>query len=877
MAQGPSHIDLLGSLASRSFLMKLVAGVVLLLVNIVGLAGYSLYRSRQQYESRIAVATQNLAQSLNLTLTGIIDRSSVLVFAVKKEMERQLRTGRIERATIQHYILEHKARLPELDGLRVADALGNIVYGDGVAADSRAYLGDRDYFAELRRAPGAGMIVTKPIFGLISRKWVVEIVSRIDNPDGSFAGVAYAAVSLDYLSRIMATLDVGRQGVLNLRDRDLTVVVRHPDLPGRNSIGSKAVSPEMKVLVAQGHIKGTYRSHGSIDTVERVASFQKLGPHPFYIIAGLSHREFLAPWRAEVKDTVLLSCILVVILVLGTWLLYRNHLRERVSELKLSQYQEHLEQTVQQRTAELELRNEQLAGEIALRRQVEAELEKAAIIMQKMSDTVVWISSDARILYANDAACTLHGYSREELCSMSILELYQMSPEQWHEHWQELRREKTLHIEGVSRDAGGRYFPLEVTANFLCIDGVEFNCAICRDVTERREAEEEKQLLMQQLFQAQKIESVGRLAGGIAHDFNNLLTPILGYAEMLKMDLPPEGNEYRRVELITKAGDKAKVLIRQLLGFGRQQVLEMKTVDVNEVVGSFYEIMRRTIRENIELRLSLCDQVYGVLADANQLEQILMNLAVNAQDAIEDKGLIRLETAAVTLDQEYARQHAEVTPGQYLMLAMSDTGCGMDDEVLSHVFEPFFTTKGIGKGTGLGLATIYGLVKQHNGHVQVESAPGKGTTFKVYLPITEGMPVSEVALATPPPRQQLRDSRLLLVEDSDMVRGMIADLLINSGYYTLVTESPVQALKLAYQHDIDLLITDVVMPEMSGPELYQELRKIRPGVKVLYMSGYTFNVVLDQDHVGQDVHFLQKPFAVGDLTGMIDNILSEPA
>jgi PAS domain S-box-containing protein len=877
MAQGPSHIDLLGSLASRNFLMKLVAGVVLLLVNIVGLAGFSLYRSRQQYESRIAVATQNLAQSLNLTLTGIIDRSSVLVFAVKKEMERQLRTGRIERATLQEYILQHKARLPELDGLRVADARGYIVYGDGVTPDSRAYIGDRDYFVELKNGPATGMVVTKPIYGLISRKWVIEIVARIDHPDGSFAGVSYAAISLDYLGRTFATLDIGRHGVINLRDRDLATVVRHPEPSGAPSVRSKVVSRELRALVDAGHSKGTYRTGQSLDSIDRVLSFQKLTNYPLYIVAGLSIREFLAPWRAEVKDTVLLSCILVIILVLGTWLLYRNHLRERVSELKLSQYQEHLEQTVRQRTAELELRNEQLAGEIALRKQVEAELEKAAIIMQKMSDTVVWISSDARILYANDAACTLHGYGREELCGMSIIELFQMSPEQWQEHWQELKREKTLHIEGVSRDAGGRYFPLEVTANFLCIDGVEFNCAICRDVSERREAEEEKQLLMQQLFQAQKIESVGRLAGGIAHDFNNLLTPILGYAEMLKMDLPPEGNEYRRVDLITKAGDKAKVLIKQLLGFGRQQVLEMKTVDVNEVVGSFYEILRRTIRENIEIRLSLCDQVYGVLADANQLEQILMNLAVNAQDAIEDKGLIRLETAAVTLDQEYARQHAEVTPGQYLMLAMSDTGCGMDQEVLSHVFEPFFTTKGMGKGTGLGLATIYGLVKQHNGHVQVESTPGKGTTFKVYLPITEGMPVAELPVAAAPPRQQVRDSRLLLVEDSDMVRGMIADLLINSGYYTLVTESPLQALKLAYQHDIDLLITDVVMPEMSGPELYQELHKIRPGVKVLYMSGYTFNVVLNQDQVGHDVHFLQKPFAVGDLTAMIDNILSEPA
>jgi two-component system, cell cycle sensor histidine kinase and response regulator CckA len=861
--------------ASCGFLAKLVVGTLLILINALGLAGFSLYRSWQQYQDRIEIQTQNLAQSLSLSLAGILDKSCVAVFSIKKELELQALSGRLDRKTVQEYIAQHKARLPEVDGLRVADARGDIIYGDGVLPGSRVNIADRDYFIKLRSAPGSGMVLTKPLYAIISRQWVVEVVTRLDNPDGSFAGVAYAAISLDYLSRLFASLNVGPHGVINLRDRDLDVVVRYPDFPGKGAVRSKLVSDELKGLVQSGHSKGTYRSQGSVDRVERVISFQELRDYPLYITVGISTDDFYRPWRLEAKDILLLSSMLVVILLVSAWLLCRNQKRKLAAELTLSRYQEELEQTVHQRTAELELKNRQLAEEITLRRQAEVELQKAAIIMQKMSDVVVWIAPDGRILYANDAATKLHGYSREEFCSLSISTLApRFTPESWQQHWEDLRREQTLHVEAMNRAKSGREFPVEVTANYLCIDGVEYNCAICRDLSERREAESEKQDLMQQLFQAQKIESIGRLAGGIAHDFNNLLTPILGYAELLKLELCAESSQYRKVDLISQAGEKAKILIRQLLGFGRQQLLEMKTVEVNAVVQQFYEILRRTIRENIEIKLTLCSGTFGVRADVNQLEQIIMNLAINAQDAIEDKGSISIETAPVTLNLEYARQHADVTPGEYLMLAVSDSGCGMSEETLSHIFEPFFTTKGIGKGTGLGLATIYGLVKQHSGHLWVGSEAGKGTTFKVYLPVVEGVPLPEAPAPPSLPRQQARDCRLLLVEDSRGVRDMVSDLLACSGYDALVAETPVQALRLAHQHHIDLLVSDVVMPDMSGPELYQELQKIQPGMKVLYMSGYTFNVIAHGGQLVEGLHFLQKPFGVTDLTGKIDAILA---
>jgi len=872
-----STTDNLTTSASTSGLrVKLVAGVVLILLNVVGMAGFSLYRSHQQYDTRVAVQTQNLAQSLNLTLTGILQKSSVAVFSVKKEVERQARSGGVNRGAVQDYIKEHKARLLELDGLRVTDADGVIVYGDGVAADSRVQIGERDYFVQLRDNPKADMLLTRPLFGQISKKWVIEIVMRIEQPDGSFAGVAYAAISLDYLSKLFSTLDLGRHGVIDVHGRDLKVVARYPEPAGKSSIGSEDVDSELQAQVQAGRTKGTYQTKRGADRTERIVSFQKLSGYPLYIAAGLATDDYLAPWYDELRVTVLLTSALAALLLSSAWLLNRNRQRERRAESELNRYHLQLKETVRQRTSELELRNEQLAGEVLRRREAETELQKTAFVMQKMSDAVLWFSPEGRVLYANDTGCRMHGYGSGELASKTIYDLAPFfTPALWRTHWEELKREQTLHMEVLNMTASGQEFPLEVTANYLCIDGVEVNCAICREISERKEAEAEKQLLMQQLFQAQKIDSLGRLAGGIAHDFNNLLTPILGFAELLKREIPPDGQLYRRVDLIMQAADKAKVLVKQLLGFGRQQLLEMKTVDVNDVVRDFYEILRRTIRESIEINLSLCANPYGVRADANQLEQILMNLAVNAQDAIGDKGAIGIETAVVTLDAQYARQHAEVIPGEYLMLAVTDTGSGMDEETVSHIFEPFFTTKGIGQGTGLGLATIYGLVKQHQGHIWVYSEPGTGTAFKVFLPIVEGMPVQEAAKPRARPREQIRDCQLLLVEDSAVVRDMVFDLLESSGYNTLVADTPHKALRLAHENQIDLLLSDVVMPDMSGPELYRELQKINPDAKVLYMSGYTFNMIVHNGELDEGIHFLQKPFAVQDLTDTINAILVE--
>ncbi|GFE62903.1 hybrid sensor histidine kinase/response regulator [Geobacter sp. AOG2] len=855
----------------RDFIARLAAGVLAINLMVAGLAGFHLQRSRQQYENRATTQIQNLAQSLSITLDNLVDRANLAIFSVSQEAERQLRQGGIDGRSLNAYILRHKERLFELDGLRVANARGEIVYGDGVIPELRRSMATRDYFIYLRDHPRSDYVLTKPLFGLVSKKWVFEIVRRIDNPDGSFAGVVYAAISIDYLQKIFSSFDLGKDGVITLRDAELTVIARYPE---SHSIGSNTVSPQMRALVRAGRTSATYLSHGSIDTTARIFSYRKVDNYPLYVNVGRAPDVFMAPWRAEAKAITFLVAVFAAGTLMTARLMYRNRRREAETQAELLHHQECLEETVHKRTAELEAGNARLTGEIALRRQAEADLKRAAVIMDRMQDAVDWLSRDGTYLYVNDAACRMHGYSREEMLALSVWDVAPRFPsEAWPAHWEELKREGHLHFETVNRRRDGHEFPVEVSANYLEIDGREYNCAIIRDISERKAAEAERQTLMTQLGQSQKIESIGRLAGGIAHDFNNLLTPILVYAEMVRNRVPDGTRDAERLEGIIQAADKARMLTQQLLSFGRKQVLEMKILDLNKVIRAFHDILRRTIRENIAIHLHLAEGEYGIRADHNQVEQIIMNLAINAQDAMDDKGSIAIETAPVTLDDDYARLHAGVTPGRYLMLAVTDTGSGMSPETLDHLFEPFFTTKPVGKGTGLGLATVYGLVRQHEGHIWVYSEVGRGTVFKIYFPLADGAPAEEETPAADFGMVHAGDHAILLVEDNDMVRQLVCDLLNTCGCQVIVAEGPRQALALSAGRPVDLLLTDVVMPGMNGPELYRTLLETHNGLKVLYMSGYTDNAIVHHGVLDEGINFIQKPFTVKDLARKIDAVL----
>jgi two-component system, cell cycle sensor histidine kinase and response regulator CckA len=381
-----------------------------------------------------------------------------------------------------------------------------------------------------------------------------------------------------------------------------------------------------------------------------------------------------------------------------------------------------------------------------------------------------------------------------------------------------------------------------------------------------------------QLRQAQKMEAIGRLAGGIAHDFNNLLSVILGYSGLLTEGLPPGDPLRCDLEAIHEAGVRATDLTRHLLAFSRQQVLKPRPLDLSVVVAGMQTMLRRLINEDVELRWLAGPPLPKIMADAGQLEQVVMNLALNARDAMPSGGTLTIETSAVELGGRRDPQLLDAQPGQYVMLAVSDTGVGMDKATQARIFEPFFSTKGAGKGTGLGLATVFGIVTQSEGMLEVHSEPGKGTTFRAYFPATSGPRLVRSSLPPRPEASSGGVETILLVEDEPLLRQLGCTILRKRGYNVLDAKDGVDALLVAEQHagTIDLLLTDVVMPRMGGRPLAEKLLAIRPEVKVIYMSGYTDDVVVRNGLVESTINFMQKPISPDAMARKVRDVLDAP-
>ncbi len=385
------------------------------------------------------------------------------------------------------------------------------------------------------------------------------------------------------------------------------------------------------------------------------------------------------------------------------------------------------------------------------------------------------------------------------------------------------------------------------------------------------------QLLEQQLRRAQRLEAIGRLAGGVAHDFNNLLTAIMSYTDMAMRQLDPQHPSRADLQEVLDASDRAARLTQQLLAFGRRQILSPKTIDINDIVSDMENLLRRVLGEDRDLVVALGRKVGHIEADPGQIEQVLMNLVVNAKDAMPEGGRVIIETATVHLDESYCRTHEEVTPGTYTMIAVTDQGIGMDAETMGQIFDPFFTTKAPGQGTGLGLSTVYGIVKQSGGSIWCYSEPGRGTCFKIYLPTVEGT-LEPDAKARRVAEQMLGgDETLLVAEDEDAVRLALTKILEQNGYHVLSAANAAEALALAESHQgpIDLLITDVIMPGMNGRILAERMKQTR-NIRVLYISGYTDNAIAHAGILDQDVCFLPKPFSRQTILETLRRVLDEP-
>jgi PAS domain S-box-containing protein len=482
----------------------------------------------------------------------------------------------------------------------------------------------------------------------------------------------------------------------------------------------------------------------------------------------------------------------------------------------------------------------------------------------------MWVCDreSTRFLAVNEAAVAHYGYSREEFQEMSITDLHPRQegapPNGTAAH---LTPEPDYPQLWKHRKKNGALIDVEITVRDFNFEGKPRRLVLAVDVTERTRLE-------QQMRQSQKMEAVGLLAGGVAHDFNNLLTVINGYSDLLLSGSIPAETAPNLIEEIRKAGERAASLTRQLLVMSRNEMVQPVALDLNSVVSSMEKMLQRVIGEDIALAAVLQPGLGLVRADQGQIEQVILNLAVNSRDAMPRGGHLTIETATVMLDAAYARTHPSVQPGTYCMLAVSDTGCGVSDEVKARMFEPFFTTKEPGRGTGLGLATVYGIVKQSGGGIGVYSEPGLGTTFKIYLPLISS--TSQVGVDAASPVVLPRGAETLLVaEDDPMVRGLLRCVLKGAGYNLLEAESGTEALRLAQEAEvpIDLLITDVVMPQMSGRELAERLHQKGGPLRVLYLSGYTNDAVVRHGVLQAEVSFLQKPFTPAALTRKVREVL----
>lgn len=637
--------------------------------------------------------------------------------------------------------------------------------------------------------------------------------------------------------------------------------------------------------------------------------------------------------------------------------------------------------------------------DITERKRIEEALQRTQFATDRASDSILWVGENGEITYANDAACTSMGYTREELLSLTVFDIDPDFPrEGWEGHVAQMEREGRMRFESRHRAKDGRVFPVEVSTNYMPFAGrfnavafdrdiserkrveaalregeeryralfdqsvvgiylhrldgqiVDVNAmasiqsgysreellqlnvldlhtdladrdfiladwaewregdrrtlpselrrkdgscysvdvttgavrhggetlmlAIVHDTSERRRAEEEQERLRSELVQAQKMESVGRLAGGVAHDFNNMLGVILGHAELALQQVDPSQELAASLREIRKAAERSADLTRQLLAFARKQTVAPKVVDLNEAVGAMLTMLRRLIGEAIDLVWLPCQSPCPVNMDPSQIDQVLANLCVNARDAISGTGKVTIETAAVAPGEAYSSEIGSLAPGEYVLLSVTDDGCGMDADTRSHLFEPFFTTKGVGQGTGLGLATVYGIIRQNEGFIDVRSEPSQGATFRIYLPRRpdEMVPPADEGAARPAAGGH---ETILLVEDEPTILELVQTMLEGQGYTVIAAGTPSEGLRLAgeYPGGIQLLITDVIMPEMNGLDLARGLLASYPGLRMLFMSGYTADVIAHHGVLDPGVCFLEKPFKTDALAAKVREAL----
>jgi PAS domain S-box-containing protein len=538
----------------------------------------------------------------------------------------------------------------------------------------------------------------------------------------------------------------------------------------------------------------------------------------------------------------------------------------------LREAQTGLEKRVQERTAELSQANAQLTAEIAERQRAEADSAKQRTFLRQVIDLnpsfIFAKDREGRFTLANKSLAEAYGTTVENLIGKKDVDFnqnYEAIELMLRDDLEVInsRHEKFIPEEQIT-DSSGNVRWLQTIKRPLTLGDVDADqvLGVATDITERKQAETERRMLEEQLIQSQKLESIGTLAGGVAHDFNNLLTVILGNTQLSLFRLSPDSEVRERLLEVERAADRAATLTRQLLAFSRRQQLERKPINLQDTIHDIMKLLRRVIGEDVEIRFNTAASLPRVFADASQIEQVVMNLAINARDAMPNGGTLIIETCAVTVDQTYLQKHPLAKPGNYAEIVVSDTGTGMDEQTKTHIFEPFFTTKPTGKGTGLGLAMVYGIVKQHDGLIDVYSEISQGTTFRIYLPVVETTVIEDAAREQVPVHGG--NETILVAEDEEALRGLARAILEELGYTVLLARDGQEAIDIytTNRDKIELVILDVVMPRMGAHEACKLIRSLDSSVPVMFMTGYSLEMVQTKFAENSDIPLIQKPYSV---------------
>jgi PAS domain S-box-containing protein len=820
----------------RSRLLRNVPRIsALLIIGILAILGFDLWQSHTRIIADGERTTRNLAQVLEEQTARTVQAIDLSLLSINDAISLVNVDDPEHTDNINQLLRQKLAALPYARAIFVIGTDGFIIY-DTDRDTPHVTLADRSYFTFHRDNPRREILISPPLISRSVNKWFISMSRRFNKPDGSFGGVIVVAVEPTYFQRLYGSINVGRDGTITIFHRDGTLMVRSP--PADAFMGRSFADNILFQDLLPAANQGTFRTNSLIDGTRRIVSYRTVPDLPLVVIIGLSEQELLANWYSSVQISMVIGLTITLALVVLTYLLTQQ-LRRREELITAMQISEERYRRIVE-TAQAGIWILDAAGRTTFVNHRMAELLDTTVADLQGRLFLDFLSDDMR----DDAAS----------------------------YFQHLRR-------GLSEQRDFRFLGSErkdvwalvsakplMDAETQIVDMIEL---LVIDITARRELEAELQ-------HAQKMESIGQLAGGIAHDFNNLLTVIFNNAELAILDLSANDPAAYELREIRQAADRAAALTRQLLAFARKQTITPQLLNCNTLILNIDKLLRRLIGEHIELVIQPTSDLGLIRADTSQIEQLLVNLALNARDAMPNGGKLTIVTKNAQIETGTDTQpHA--TPRRFVQIVVCDTGVGMSPAVQAHIFEPFFTTKAPGKGTGLGLATCYGIVTQHGGTIAVTSSNGTGTTLEILLPtvegVADGIDVIEHAEELPVGRETI-----LLVEDEVSVREATARVLRGLGYTVLEASNGEEALWITERHDenpIDLLLTDMVMPLMGGAATAAQIRHLCPTVKVLFMSGYSGNTKTEQGTLEHPIDLLHKPFSPAMLARKVHETLNQ--